>query len=89
MNFGEALQAMKGGKRVRRKEWKNDIWITVDYIASCLPRISLGRDNSFDGHKPWYPSQEDMLEDDWEIKTETPQETQETTAVRGCCIFRC
>jgi hypothetical protein len=71
MNFGEAIQAMKDGKRVCRKSWENDTWITVNYIADYLPRISLGRDNSVDGHKPWYPSQEDMLENDWEIKTET------------------
>lgn len=67
MNFGEAIQAMKDGKRVCRKGWENDLWITVNYIANYLPRISLGRDNAFDGHKPWYPSQEDMLAEDWEI----------------------
>lgn len=76
MNFGEAIQAIKDGKRVRRKEWQNDTWITVNLIANCLPRIALGRDNNyFDGHKPWYPSQEDMLAEDWEIKTGKPQET--------------
>jgi hypothetical protein len=64
---------MKDGKRVRRKSWENDTWITVNLIANCLPRISLGIDNSFDGHKPWYPSQEDMLAEDWEIKTEPPK----------------
>jgi hypothetical protein len=73
MNFGEAIQAMKDGKHVCRKEWKNDAWIAVNYIANCLPRISLGIDNSFDGHKPWHPSQEDMLAEDWEIKTEPPK----------------
>ncbi|MBQ6481707.1 MAG: DUF2829 domain-containing protein [Anaerolineaceae bacterium] len=74
MNFGEAIQEMKKGKRVRRKEWANDTWITVDYIASCPPfisaYISLGRDNSFDGHKTWIPSPEDLLAEDWEIKDE-------------------
>ena len=77
MNFGEAIEAMKKGKRVRRKDWENDTWITIDYIASCPPfvssYISLGRDNSFDGHKTWNPSQEDMLAEDWEIKTEPPK----------------
>lgn len=74
MNFGEAIQAMKDGKRVRRKDWENDTWITVNYMAYNRPAyISLGRDNSFDGHKPWYPSQEDMLAEDWEIKAEAPK----------------
>lgn len=73
MNFGEAIQAMKDGKRVRRKGWENDIWITVNYIASCQTYISLGRDYSFDGHKTWIPRPEDMLADDWEIKTEPPK----------------
>lgn len=71
MNFGEAIQAMKEGKRVRRKDWKNDIWITVDYLTyNQPPYISLGRDNSFDGHKTWIPRMEDMLAEDWEIKAE-------------------
>ena len=73
MNFGEAIEAMKKCKRVRRKEWENDIWITVDYIASCHPYISLGRDNSFDRYKTWIPRTEDMLAEDWEIKTEPPK----------------
>lgn len=74
MNFGEAIQAMKIGKRVRRKDWENDTWITVDYIGYNRPSyISLGRDNSFDGHKTWIPSQEDMLAEDWEIKDEAPK----------------
>jgi hypothetical protein len=74
MNFGKAIQAMKDGKRVRRKDWQNDTWITVNLIANCLPRIALGRDNNyFDGRKPWYPSQEDVLAEDWEIKTEPPK----------------
>lgn len=60
MNFGEAINAMKDGKRVRRKDWENGTWITVDYIASCTTYISLGRDNSFDGHKTWIPRPEDM-----------------------------
>lgn len=74
MNFGEAIEEMKNGKSVRRKDWENGIWITIDYIASCppyvSPYISLGRDNSFDGHKTWIPSPEDLLAEDWEIKTE-------------------
>lgn len=73
MNFGEAIQSMKDGKRVRRKGWEKGTWITVDYIASCQTYISLGRDNSFDGHKTWIPRPEDMLAEDWEIKDEAPK----------------
>lgn len=74
MNFGEAIEEMKKGKRVRRKDWENDTWITVDYLTYNRPAyISLGRDNSFDGHKPWIPRPEDMLAEDWEIKTEPPK----------------
>lgn len=75
MNFGEAIKAMKDGKRVCRKNWGNDTWITIDYIASCQPissYISLGS-NSFDGHKTWIPRMDDMLAEDWEIKTEPPK----------------
>jgi hypothetical protein len=71
MNFGEALQAMKDGKRVCRKEWKNK-WLAINKLKYGYPEfIYRGIDNSFDEYPAWYPKQEDMLAEDWEIKPET------------------
>lgn len=71
MNFGEAIEAMKAGKRVGRKGWENK-WLAINNLKYGYPLfIYLGKDNSFDEYPAWYPSQEDMLTEDWEIKTET------------------
>lgn len=70
MNFGEAIQAMKDGKRVRRKEWKNT-WLAINNLEYARPSfIYYCKDNSIDEYPVWYPKQEDMLAEDWEIKTE-------------------
>jgi hypothetical protein len=70
MNFGEALQAMKDGKRVCRKEWKNK-WLAINNLKYGYPSFVYScKDNSIDEYPAWYPSQEDMLADDWEIKPE-------------------
>ena len=70
MNFGEALQAMKDGKRVHRKGWKNK-WLAINNLEyDCPSFVYFCKDNSIDEFPMWYPSQEDMLAEDWEIKTE-------------------
>ena len=71
MNFGEAIQAMKDGKRVCRKGWKT-VWLAInnlEYGRSSF--IYYCKDNSIDEYPVWYPNQEDMLADDWEIKPKT------------------
>ena len=72
MNFGEAVQAMKNGKRVCRKKWENK-WLAINNLKYGYPAfVYFCKDNSIDEYYPaWYPGQEDMLADDWEIKPET------------------
>lgn len=75
MNFGEAIQAMKDGKRVRRscKGWET-VWLAINNLEYARPSfIYYCKDNSIDEYPVWYPTQEDMLADDWEIKTEPPK----------------
>lgn len=73
MNFGEALKAMKDGKRVCRKKWKNK-WLAINNLKYGYPLfVYFCKDNSIDEYPVWYPSQDDMLAEDWAIKTEPPK----------------
>ena len=70
MNFGEAIQAMKDGKRVRRKGW-DIVWLAINNSEGRPSFIYLGIDNeAFDKGHPWTPTQTEMMAEDWEIKTE-------------------
>lgn len=70
MNFGEAIQAMKDGKRVCRKGWENK-WLAINNLKYGYPSfVYCGKDNSFDEYPAWYPSQTEMMAEDWEVKTE-------------------
>ena len=73
MNFGEAIKVMKGGKRVCRKGWKT-VWLAINNLEyGCPSFIYYCKDNSINEYPVWYPSQEDMLAEDWEIKAEPPK----------------
>jgi len=74
MNFGEAIEAMKDGKRVCRKGWET-VWLAINNFEYGRPSfIYLGIDNAaYDKGHPWTPTQSEMLAEDWEIKTESPK----------------
>ena len=74
MNFGEAIEAMKDGKRVCRKGWENK-WLAINNLEYARPSfIYLGIDDAaFDEGHPWTPTQSEMMAEDWEIKTEPPK----------------
>jgi hypothetical protein len=72
LGFGDALGAVRQGKRARRVGWKPGLWIAAFGIADkydgldvepCLchkvsrSKLTLG----------WVPSQADMLAVDWEV----------------------
>jgi hypothetical protein len=72
MNFGQALDAMREGKRVARVVWREPgarrpAWIQL-VVATVLdeqsaPFIVMKRD---DGNlAPWTPSQTAILAEDW------------------------
>ena len=71
MNFGEAIQAMKDGKRVCRKDWET-VWLAINNLEYGRPSfIYLGIDNAaFDKGHPWTPTQSEMMAEDWEVKDE-------------------
>ena len=76
MNFGEAIQAMKSGKHVCRAGWKKQKtkWLAINNLEyDCPSFIYYCKDNSIDEFPMWYPKHEDMLAEDWEIKTEPPK----------------
>lgn len=77
MNFGQAIEALKEGKRVSRAGWNGKgMWLQLieNYQIGYDPHL-LGRkllqwigmktaDGSF---VPWLASQTDMLAEDWGV----------------------
>jgi hypothetical protein len=75
MNFGQAIEELKQGKRVARKGWNGkNMYLMyvksaeVDYrgigIIKTLPWIGM---KTVQGDfVPWLASQTDMLSEDWE-----------------------
>lgn len=72
MNFGQAIEALKGGRRVARAGWNGKgMWLELQvpdaHSKMSLPYIFM---KTADNHQvPWLASQTDMLADDWsEVK---------------------
>lgn len=79
MNFGEALTALKDGKKVARAGWNGKkMWLrfvmgdrglypdaTEQPTYPCRPYIEMK--DAQDYLVPWLASQTDMLADDYEI----------------------
>lgn len=90
MDFGEAIEAMKNGKRVGRSGWngKNQYIELASKISYVNPDgVVVNADHSAIGNQAvafvgtsgvqlgWLASQADMLADDWELKEEKPTPT--------------
>ena len=79
MNFGEAIQSLKKGNKLRRAGWNgNGIFIalqipdkhskmTQPYIYIDTTMLRTSNKNAPLGLVPWLASQTDMLADDWEV----------------------
>jgi len=79
MNFGKALEALKGGLRVARKGWNGkgifiELQVPDEYSKMSHPYIyidttGLQSDNPDAPRSlvPWLASQTDMLSEDWEV----------------------
>ncbi len=75
MNFGQALEALKSGKKVARRGWNGkgmyiqlqkpdeNSKMTMPYIY-MVTNITV---NNRKGVVSWLASQSDMLSDDWDI----------------------
>lgn len=82
MNFGDAIAAMKDGKKVRRKGWNGSgIFIhlhpilaeeecTQPYIVIDTMGLQSDNNDAKRGIVPWLASQTDMLAEDWEVVEE-------------------
>jgi hypothetical protein len=80
MNFGQALEALKDGKKVARMGWNGkgiylELQMPDEHSKMTLPYIyivtnGLVTDNPHapKGIVPWLASQTDMLAEDWVIE---------------------
>jgi hypothetical protein len=70
MDFGEAIRALKQGRRVARKGWNGKgMWIELQ-VPDALSKMTLPyifMKTVTDDFVPWLASQTDMLAEDWEV----------------------
>ena len=70
MDFGDAIRALKEGKKVSRAGWNGKgMWLALQvpdaHSKMSLPYIYMKTaDNKL---VPWLASQTDMLADDWSV----------------------
>lgn len=76
MNFGDAIAALKAGKKVARTGWNGKgLWLelqcpdahskmTLPYIYINYPSDAIHTPGA---RVPWLASQTDVLADDWEV----------------------
>jgi hypothetical protein len=77
LTFGEAVEALKGGERVRRLGWNGKgmflfvvvgAWTYTDGKQDNFPDLAfIAMKTVGDEVVPWLASQTDMLSDDWEL----------------------
>lgn len=70
MNFGQAIEALKAGKRVRRSGWNGKgMWLALqrpdEHSKMTLPYIYMSTVQ--ENLVPWLASQTDVLAEDWEV----------------------
>lgn len=76
MNFGEAIELLKKGKRVARSGWNGKgMWLTLVELWQYNPTKShslglvklpwIGMKTATNDFVPWLASQTDMLAEDW------------------------
>ena len=68
MNFGEAIEAAKGGKSFRLPKWGSDITIQLQVPdeGSKMTHPYLYVKSRF-GLVPWIPTMVEILSEDWDI----------------------
>lgn len=81
MNFGQAIEALKHGKCMRRKGWNGKnmhIYLEEHFIFPVQVGVYVNSKRKYDAclcmftaqgtHQPgWLASQVDMLAEDWEV----------------------
>lgn len=68
MNFGQAIESLKAGKKVSRSGWNGkSMWLALQ-VPDEHSKMSLPYIYMFTADKklvPWLASQTDMLAEDW------------------------
>lgn len=79
MNFGQAIDALKNGYKVRRSGWNGtgifialqtpdaDSKMTQPYIYIDTMGLQTSNPSAPKGRVPWLASQTDMLAEDWYV----------------------
>ena len=79
MNFGQAIEHMKTGKRLVRKGWNGKgIFVAIQfpdeeskmthpYVYIDTTGLQTNNPNAPKNLVPWLASQTDMLSEDWEL----------------------
>ena len=77
MDFGDAIRALKAGKRVAREGWNGKgMWVCLIHPGNAMHRgcdmqPCFGLKNAKGNMQPgWNASQEDMLAEDWVVLDE-------------------
>lgn len=70
MNFGQAIEALKAGKRVTRPGWNGKgMWLALQVpdggSKMTLPYIYMRTAGEIGDLVPWLASQTDVLAEDW------------------------
>jgi hypothetical protein len=65
MDIGEAVTAMRAGRRLRRADWKaKGIWVALR-PSELGPPVFCAKTSAED-MLPWQPTHADLLAEDWE-----------------------
>lgn len=67
MNFGEAIEALKSGKRTTRAGWNGKGMFLFLIRGGIMTRPYIAIKDAQGKTVPWLASQTDMLSEDWEI----------------------
>ena len=71
IDFGDAIRALKNGKRVTRPGWNGKgMWLAIqnpDEHPNTMTVPFIFMHTADDHEVPWLASQTDMLAEDWEI----------------------
>ena len=67
MNFGQAIEMLKSGKKVAREGWNGKMYLELqrpdEHSKMTLPYIYMRTAQG--DFVPWLASQTDMLSEDW------------------------
>jgi ABC-type ATPase with predicted acetyltransferase domain len=67
LTFGQAIEALKEGKRVARAGWGEGVSVVLSDTGCCGGVLNFFVTQSGGSWLPWHPSPTDMLVEDWRV----------------------